>query len=87
MTSEVPGTDDEKPAQPVIVPTREGTIRLGQFLKLADLVDQGSDAKALVAEGDVEVNGQIETRRGRQLVTGDIVVVNGPDGRRGAHVG
>ena len=38
---------------PVDVPTREGTIRLGQFLKLADLVDQGSDAKALVAGGEV----------------------------------
>lgn len=74
-------------SEPVDVPIRDESIRLGQFLKLADLVDQGSDAKALVAEGDVEVNGQIETRRGRQLVTGDIVVVNGPDGRRGAHVG
>ena len=54
------------------MPTR-GTIRLGQFLKLADLVDQGSDAKALVSAGEVLVNGAVETRRGRQLVTGDVV--------------
>ena len=87
MSTEEHGMGGEDPAQPVIVPTREGTIRLGQFLKLADLVDQGSDAKALVADGDVEVNGQIETRRGRQLVTGDVVVMSGPDGRRGAQVG
>jgi ribosome-associated protein len=69
--------------EPVDVPTREGTIRLGQFLKLADLVDQGSDAKALVAAAGVLVNGAVETRRGRQLVTGDIVTV----GDRSARVG
>jgi len=83
--SDVGGADAAD--EPVIVPTREGTIRLGQFLKLADLVDQGSDAKALVASGDVEVNGTVETRRGRQLVTGDVVTVSGPAGSRSARVG
>jgi ribosome-associated protein len=54
---------------------RDGTIRLGQFLKLADLVDAGGDAKALLAEGIVRVNGETETRRGRQLIRGDVVRV------------
>jgi ribosome-associated protein len=60
------------------VPIRDATIRLGQFLKLADLVDVGSDAKVLLTDGDVRVNGEVETRRGRQLTDGDIVAV-GPD--------
>jgi ribosome-associated protein len=59
------------------VPVREGSIRLGQFLKLADLVDSGADAKALVAEGRVRVNDEVETRRGRQLEPGDVVRVAG----------
>jgi ribosome-associated protein len=54
---------------------REGTIRLGQFLKLADLVDAGGDAKALLAQQVVKVNGETEPRRGRQLVRGDVVGV------------
>ncbi|MVA77694.1 RNA-binding S4 domain-containing protein [Auraticoccus sp. F435] len=63
-------------------------IRLGQFLKLADLIDSGSEAKAVVAEGFVLVNGEIETRRGRQLVAGDLVELTGvgPQ-RRAARVG
>ena len=51
------------------------SIKLGQFLKLANLVDSGSDAKALLAGGMVRVNGAPETRRGRQLVNGDLVQV------------
>ncbi|MFL6072078.1 MAG: RNA-binding S4 domain-containing protein [Mycobacteriales bacterium] len=50
-------------------------IRLGQFLKLAGMVDVGSDVKALLAEGEVEVNGLREVRRGRQLVRGDVVAI------------
>ena len=57
------------------VPIRDETIRLGQFLKLADLVDAGSDAKPLMIQGLVSVNGETETRRGRQLVRGDVVSV------------
>ncbi|MGZ4717610.1 MAG: RNA-binding S4 domain-containing protein, partial [Acidimicrobiales bacterium] len=45
-------------------------IRLGQFLKLANLVDSGADAKPAVQSGAVEVNGEVETRRGRQLQRG-----------------
>jgi ribosome-associated protein len=57
------------------VAIREGTIRLGQFLKLADLIEAGGDAKALLAAELVDVNGELETRRGRQLVSGDVVTV------------
>ncbi len=59
-------------------------IRLGQFLKLADLVDTGADAKAVLAELRVTVNGEVESRRGRQLVRGDVVVL---DGDRAVRVG
>ena len=54
---------------------RDGTIRLGQFLKLADLIDAGGDVKALLAQEAVRVNGETEPRRGRQLVRGDVVSV------------
>jgi len=59
------------------VPIRDASIRLGQFLKLADLVDTGADAKGVLAEGLVRVNGDVETRRGRQLVAGDVVELTG----------
>jgi ribosome-associated protein len=50
-------------------------IRLGQLLKLAGLADSGADAKALLADGAVTVNGEPEERRGRQLHPGDVVAV------------
>jgi ribosome-associated protein len=59
------------------VPIRDETIRLGQFLKLAGLIDSGADAKAVIADGLVIVNGTVERRRGRQLRSGDIVEFNG----------
>jgi len=49
------------------------TIRLGQLLKLAGVVDSGSEAKALLAAQPAWVNDQRETRRGRQLRSGDAV--------------
>ena len=52
-------------------------IRLGQFLKLADVVEIGSDVKLLLAGGQVLVNGEPEPRRGRQLIRGDVVQVDG----------
>lgn len=58
-------------------------IRLGQFLKLSGLLDTGGEAKSLLATGTVRVNDVVETRRGRQLVRGDVVSL---DGRR-ARVG
>ena len=51
----------------------EDGIRLGQLLKLAGLVDSGADAKTVLAAGEVLVNGEVETRRGRQLRRGDVV--------------
>ena len=65
------------------VPIHEDSIRLGQFLKLADLVDSGADAKAVLGQGVVTVNGEVETRRGRQLRKGDVVRL----GERSARVG
>jgi ribosome-associated protein len=52
-----------------------GMIRLGQLLKLAGAADGGAEAKALIAAGDVTVNGEVERRRGRQLHPGDVVCV------------
>ena len=49
------------------IPIRDDMVRLGQLLKLADMVDAGSDVKELLASGTVQVNGESETRRGRQL--------------------
>jgi ribosome-associated protein len=59
------------------VPIRDESIRLGQLLKLADLADDGVAAKELIARGLVAVNGEVETRRGRQLLAGDTVTVGG----------
>ena len=56
-------------------------IRLGQFLKLADLIDTGGEGKLLIASGDVTVNGEVDTRRGRQLRPGDVVEVLGRSAR------
>ena len=53
------------------------TIKLDQFLKFMGEVSTGGQAKILIKYGDVEVNGEVETRRGRKLVTGDQVLVNG----------
>jgi ribosome-associated protein len=55
------------------VPIREEMIRLGQFLKLAGLVEHGGRAKEVIAAGEVLVNDDVETRRGRQLHVGDVV--------------
>lgn len=52
------------------------TIKLDQFLKYVGCVQTGGQAKILIKYGDVEVNGTVETRRGRKLVAGDRVTVN-----------
>ena len=54
-------------------------IRLGQVLKLAGVAAGGADAKLLIADGHVTVNGEPELRRGRQLHPGDVVHVGGDD--------
>lgn len=50
-------------------------IKLDQFLKLADVVQSGGEAKHLIRSGVIQVNGAEETRRGRKLRHGDIVTV------------
>ncbi|MDQ0769921.1 ribosome-associated protein [Pseudarthrobacter defluvii] len=59
------------------VPIRDSMIRLGQLLKLANLVEDGVEAAELIKNGLVKVNGEIDDRRGRQLHDGDTVTVNG----------
>ncbi len=57
------------------VEIRGDMIRLGQLLKLADLAGSGADARDLLLESGVTVNGETELRRGRQLHRGDVVSV------------
>lgn len=57
----------------------ETTIKLDQYLKLVGAADTGGQAKILVQNGQVLVNGEVETRRGRQLKSGDAVQVVGND--------
>jgi ribosome-associated protein len=68
-------TGDGSSVRDVLI--RDAEIRLGQLLKLADLVDTGADAKAVLADGQVTVNGEVENRRGRRLVPGDLVELAG----------
>ena len=52
-------------------------IKLDQFLKLADIASTGGHEKYLIKEGVVKVNGEVEKRRGKKLVPGDVVEVEG----------
>ncbi len=56
---------------------REDFIKLGQALKAAGLVESGVDAKFVIQDGLVKVNGSIETQRGKKLVAGDMVEFDG----------
>lgn len=56
---------------------REEFIKLGQALKAAGLVEDGVEAKIEITEGNVKVNGEVETRRGKKLYDGDVVSFNG----------
>ncbi len=60
-----------------IIKLREDYIKLGQALKAAGLVGSGMDAKLVIQDGLVKVNGKIETQRGKKLVDGDIVDFDG----------
>ncbi|GLZ43823.1 RNA-binding protein [Actinomycetospora sp. NBRC 106375] len=59
------------------VEIRDESIRLGQLLKLAGLVEHGAAARQVLDAGEVTVNGRDEDRRGRQLVPGDVVALAG----------
>ena len=55
-------------------------MTLGQALKASDLVGSGGEAKVVIQAGEVRVNGEVETRRGRKLESGVVVEVGEPDG-------
>lgn len=52
-------------------------IKLDSFLKLANLVMSGGEAKIMIQEGQISVNGAVETRRGRKLYPGDTIALTG----------
>lgn len=64
-------------ADPVDISIGGDTIRLGQFLKFAGILDSGGDVKEAIIDGLVTVNGEIDRRRGRQLSLGDVVEFDG----------
>ena len=60
---------------------RDDFIKLGQAMKLAGLVDEGVEAKLVIQDGEVLVNGEVDTRRGRKLTEGDVFSWNGTEVR------
>ena len=60
-----------------IIKLRDEFIKLGQALKAAGLVESGVEAKEVIQDGLVKVNGEIDTRRGRKLYGGDVVTFDG----------
>lgn len=58
---------------------RDEFIKLGQALKAANLVEDGVEAKYVIQDGEVKVNGEVDTRRGRKLYDGDIISFHGED--------
>ena len=72
---EHPVPDDRNPIRDVEI--RDETIRLGQLLKLAGLVEHGAAARDVLDAGEVTVNGRGESRRGRQVAPGDVVALAG----------
>jgi ribosome-associated protein len=66
-----------KTAPMVSIPIQTETIRLSQLLKLADVVQDGVEAKFRIANEEVKVNGEMEIRRGRKLRSGDQVEFDG----------
>ena len=61
------------------VKIKDEFIKLGQAMKLADLVSDGVEAKYVISDGLVKVNGEVDTRRGRKLYVGDTISYNGQD--------
>ena len=58
---------------------RDEFIKLGQAIKAANLVEDGVEAKYVIQDGLVKVNGEVDTRRGRKLYEGDIVSFDGEE--------
>ena len=63
----------------MVIHIRDEFIKLGQAMKLADLVSDGVEAKYVISDGLVKVNGEVDTRRGRKLYVGDTFSYNGQD--------
>ena len=62
-----------------VIKLRDDHIKLGQALKAAGLVESGVMAKEVIVDGQVRVNGETDTRRGRKLYAGDIVTFKGEE--------
>ena len=62
-----------------IIKLRDEFIKLGQALKAANLVEDGVEAKYVIQDGLVTVNGEVDTRRGRKLYDGDVVTYDGQE--------
>ena len=60
-----------------IIRIKDDFIKLGQLLKLAGLVDSGLEAKIVINDGEVTLNGKTELKRGKKIYPGDIVTYNG----------
>lgn len=60
-----------------VIKLRDEYIKLGQALKAAGLVESGVEAKIVITDGEVTVNGQVETQRGKKLHSGDIIEFDG----------
>lgn len=58
---------------------KDDFIKLGQALKLAGLVDDGVQAKMVIQDGLVKVNGEVDERRGRKVYVGDTISYNGTE--------
>ena len=62
-----------------VIKLRDEFIKLGQALKAAGLVESGAEAKEVITDGLVQVNGETDTRRGRKLYAGDIITFDGEE--------
>jgi ribosome-associated protein len=60
-----------------VVRLKDDFIRLGQALKLSGMIGSGVEAKFIIQDGLVRVNGEVEVRRGKKLVNGDVIEYNG----------
>ncbi len=75
-------TGQDRRVRTIEIRSGEGTIRLGQQLKLVDAVPTGAQVKDVLVTGTVRVNGEPEERRGRQLRRGDVVSIEGGEDLR-----
>lgn len=60
-----------------IIKIRDDFIKLGQALKLSGMCESGAEAKLIIGDGQVQVNGKVELQRGKKLYHGDVVTYDG----------